>query len=178
MKSAFHFVASQLGEGNYQLNAEAAVLTAFLSDPKASLRAVVFGGDLLLRLAASTGGPTPLGAIRNFSPKGFERISKGWLHPNKSVLVRFKDPARVLRHWDELCVVCLDSIEPPKAASIDAALGLQPAYVGYMQVDDELGIHRYLYRNALIPRFCIMGRRVRSLEDPSISFDLPCEFFM
>ena len=178
MKSAFHFVASHLGEGNYQLNAEAAILTAFLSDPKASLHTVIFGGDLLLRLAASTGGPTPLGAIRNFSTKGFERIFEEWLHPKKSVLIRIKDPARVLRHWDELCVVCIEDIEPPTAASIDAALDLQSAYLGYLQVDDESGIHRYLYRNALIPRFCIMGRRVRSLEDPLISCDLPCEFFM
>jgi hypothetical protein len=172
MKCAFHFDYEKLGEGNYIINAETALFRGFLKDKRASMHATVFSGDLLFSTIASERTETKTGWTQRVTKERLELAIEKWLHPENAVLLRFDDWKRLIGALQHLCVVCIEGISRRHVATLHDGLSPLPAYLGYMEVDDESGVHWALYTNALPPRFRVTGRRLGILgekeeDDPS-----------
>ncbi len=141
------------------------VFEAFLKDAKASMHAVIFSGDVLFASVAATRTKTKTGWTDSVTPEKLHLVLERWLKPENAILTSIPDWQKLFESWSHLCAICVEGISRRLVASIDDALQALPAYLGYMEVDDESPVHWALYTNSLCARYRITGRRLGILGD-------------
>jgi hypothetical protein len=138
--------------GSFYGNAiEKEVFKALVSLSGLGLSTKMYVGDLHLNSLAMRTKEIEAGREETFDEQKYFEGFIGWLAPMTVRWARFPFERILWCIHRNVYVICLGSISPRIADSLDRSLKTLPYYLGALEVDESFPKHRALYLDSLLP---------------------------